>query len=81
MGKSPPSSSLLNSIPLWLGHEGTGIAKVILLCVSWSMLPFEFVVLFPGIIASGRIRVAFWLFVVVSAEMFYSFTLPFHEVE
>ena len=75
------TGSLLNSIPPWLGHKGTGTAKVILLCVSWSVLPFVYVVLFSGIMTSGRIGVDSWLSIVFPAEMFYSFTLPSREAE
>lgn len=77
MGKCPPCNSLLNSIPLWLGHKGTSIAKVTLLCVSWSIFPFEYVAPFPGIIISGRIGVDFWLPIIFPAEMFYSSLCPF----
>ena len=40
-----------------------------------------YVVLFSGIMTSGRIGVDFWLSIVFPAEMFYSFTLPFREAE
>ena len=63
--------------PLWLGHKGTSIAKVTLLCVSWSIFPFEYVAPFPGIIISGRIGVDFWLPIIFPAEMFYSSLCPF----
>lgn len=80
MGKCPPSNSLLNSIPSWLGHEGTSFAKVTLLCVSQSILfPFVYVVLFPGITISGRIEVDFCLSITFPAEIFHSFTSPFQE--
>lgn len=80
MGKCPPSSSLLNSIPSWLGHEGTRFAKVTLLCVSQSIrFPFVYVVLFPGITISGGIEVDFCLSITFSAEIFHSFTSPFQE--
>lgn len=72
LGKCPPCNSLVNSIPPWLGHKGTNIAKVTLLCVSWSMFPFEYVAPFPGIIISGRIGVDFWLPSIFPAETFYS---------
>ena len=54
---------------------------MILLCVSWNILPFVYVVLFSGIMTSGRIGVDFWLSIVFPAEMFYSFTVPFREAE
>lgn len=72
MGRCPPCNSLLNSIPPWPGHRSTSIAKVTLLCVSWSIFPFEYGGPFPGIIISGRIGVDFWLPIIFPAEMFYS---------
>lgn len=59
----------------WLGHQATHFAKVALWCVSWSVFPFVYVALFPGVIISGGTWAHSWLLIIFPAVLFYSFSI------
>lgn len=61
----------------WLGHQATHLAKVALLCVPWSVFPFVYVALFPGIIISGGTWAHSWPLIIFPAVYFIPST--FHE--